>query len=84
MAEPDDFVTLVQCVAEKCFAGKLPENSVVFIAAMLATFLPETIPQDLAHMLPVNLWPAVQDNFAQGLTVAADCLARSQEARWTN
>jgi len=62
----------------------LPEHDAHFVAAMLTCFVPENIPADLRHLLPENEWPKVRANFAQGLTVAADCLRRQQEARWQN
>lgn len=83
---PDQFVTLVERVSQKCFVGSVPRRDydAAFVGAMLAALVPETIPEEMKHMLLANEWARVRETFAAGLVEAVDCLRRTQEARWQN
>jgi hypothetical protein len=77
LAGPDEFVTLVQCVLQKCFDGKFPlgrEHDAKFVAAILLT----------CQTFLGGQSPEVVDRCAMGLTVAVDCVRRQRETRWQN
>jgi hypothetical protein len=79
------FVGIVSRAANLCFDGKVPNARVFFVATILRTFeiiMPVSAPAWFHGTS--EQWAEVRSNFAMNLACAADCLRRSQTAKWMN
>jgi hypothetical protein len=78
----ETFVQLVERYAEIWHNGHIPTDRVAFVAKLLDAYMPASM-RELSPFTTEE-WLRERDSVAEHLAAAVDCVARSQEARWTN